>query len=284
MTEPDGRPGARRGRLDRLALPPPGPLREDDDGRRRRSVARRPRARGARPGSRGPSASAPTSASSREAVRIASLDDLPVEVLATVGLHPHEASTSTRGLADVLDAAGGRAGGRRSGSAASTTTTSTRRATPSSSRSRDQLALAVDRDLAVVLHVRDAFDDLFARARRRRRARRGPSCTASRRAPRRRDAAWTRAWWSRSRASSRSRTPRRCATRSARCPLDRLSSRPTARSSPRCRIAGSPNEPALRARSWARRWPRTLNLDLDDGARGHVPQRLERSSALADPA
>ena len=98
--------------------------------------------------------------SSLEAVRIANLDDLSVEVLATVGLHPHDASTGTGALAGVLDAAGadrvvaiGECGldyyyehSPRDAQRAAL---------------RDQLKLAKDRDLAVVLHVRDAFDDLF---------------------------------------------------------------------------------------------------------------------------
>ncbi|HUD68765.1 MAG TPA: TatD family hydrolase [Acidimicrobiales bacterium] len=98
--------------------------------------------------------------SSLEAVRIANLDGLPVEVLATVGLHPHDASRGTGSLGGVLDAEGadrvvaiGECGldyyyehSSRDAQRAAL---------------RDQLALAKDRDLAVVLHVRDAFDDLF---------------------------------------------------------------------------------------------------------------------------
>jgi TatD DNase family protein len=97
---------------------------------------------------------------SRAAIELAALEALPVEVWATVGLHPHEASRGTDGLEALL-------------------------ATPSADRIvaigecgldyfyehsprelqlvalREQLALANAHDLAVVLHVRDAFDDLF---------------------------------------------------------------------------------------------------------------------------
>lgn len=99
-------------------------------------------------------------ASSAEAVRIASLPGQPVDLYATVGLHPHEASTSTRGLAPLLDAPGadrvvaiGECGldyyyEHSSRDAQRTALV-------------DQLRLAVAHDLGVVLHVRDAFDDLF---------------------------------------------------------------------------------------------------------------------------
>lgn len=98
--------------------------------------------------------------SSLEAVRIANLGGLPVDVLATVGLHPHDASSGTGPLAGVLDAEG----------AAKVVAIgecgldyyyehSPREAQREALR--DQLALAKDRDLAVVLHVRDAFEDLF---------------------------------------------------------------------------------------------------------------------------
>jgi TatD DNase family protein len=99
-------------------------------------------------------------AASAEAMRIASLPDLPLDVRATVGLHPHEASTSTQGLESVLDGPGadrvvavGECGldyyYEHSPRAAQLEAL------------RAQLALAEDRGLAVVLHVRDAFDDLF---------------------------------------------------------------------------------------------------------------------------
>ncbi len=94
------------------------------------------------------------------AVALASEAGLPVEVWATVGLHPHEAARGTSGLRELLDGPGaervvaiGECGldyyyehSPRSAQLAAL---------------RDQLALAVERDLAVVLHVRDAFDDLF---------------------------------------------------------------------------------------------------------------------------
>ncbi len=97
---------------------------------------------------------------SRGAIELAAAEDLPVEIWATVGLHPHEASRGIGGLEALL-------------------------ATPGADRIvaigecgldyfyehsprdaqldvlRAQLDLAVAHDLAVVLHVRDAFDDLF---------------------------------------------------------------------------------------------------------------------------
>jgi TatD DNase family protein len=100
-------------------------------------------------------------ASSREAVRIANLPGLPVEVFATVGLHPHEASTSTAGLEAVLDVAGAdRVVGIGECGLDYYYEHSPREAQLAALR--DQLALAVRRELAVVLHVRDAFDDLFS--------------------------------------------------------------------------------------------------------------------------
>jgi TatD DNase family protein len=99
--------------------------------------------------------------SSREAVRIANLEGLAVDVYATVGLHPHEASTSTRGLTAVLDGAGAdRVVGIGECGLDYYYEHSPRDAQLAALR--DQLALAVERQLAVVLHVRDAFDDLFA--------------------------------------------------------------------------------------------------------------------------
>jgi TatD DNase family protein len=100
-------------------------------------------------------------ASSREAVRVAGLDGLAVDVWATVGLHPHEAATTTRGLADVLDAPGA----DRVVAIGECGLDYYYEQSPREAQLvalRAQLALAVERDLAVVLHVRDAFDDLFS--------------------------------------------------------------------------------------------------------------------------
>jgi len=99
-------------------------------------------------------------ATSAAAIELAGLDDLAVELFATVGLHPHEASRGTSGLAEVLDAAdAGRVVGigecgldyfyEHSPRAAQLEVLAA------------QAALAAERDLALVLHVRDAFDDLF---------------------------------------------------------------------------------------------------------------------------
>jgi len=98
--------------------------------------------------------------SSREAVRIAGLDGLAVDVRATVGLHPHEASTSTRGLAEVLDAPGA----DRVVAIGECGLDYYYEHSPRDAQDaalRDQLRLAMDHDLGVVLHVRDAFDDLL---------------------------------------------------------------------------------------------------------------------------
>jgi TatD DNase family protein len=100
-------------------------------------------------------------ATSREAIRIANLEGLAVEVYATVGLHPHEASTSTAGLEAVLDGArGDRVVGIGECGLDYYYEHSPRDAQLGALR--EQLALARSRDLAVVLHVRDAFDDLFS--------------------------------------------------------------------------------------------------------------------------
>jgi TatD DNase family protein len=98
--------------------------------------------------------------SSLEAVRIANLDGLPVEVLATVGLHPHDASTGTGSLEGVLDAPGAEQVVAIGECGLDYYYEHSPREAQRSAL-RDQLALAKDRDLAVVLHVRDAFDDLF---------------------------------------------------------------------------------------------------------------------------
>jgi TatD DNase family protein len=98
--------------------------------------------------------------SSLEAVRIANLDGLSVEVLATVGLHPHDASRGTGSLEGVLDAEGA----ERVVAIGECGLDYYYEHSPRDAQRgalRDQLALAEDRGLAVVLHVRDAFDDLF---------------------------------------------------------------------------------------------------------------------------
>jgi TatD DNase family protein len=100
-------------------------------------------------------------ASSLEAVRIANLEGLAVDVVATVGLHPHEASTSTRGLAGVLESEGA----HRVVAIGECGLDYYYEHSPRDVQLvalREQLALAVERGLAVVLHVRDAFEDLFS--------------------------------------------------------------------------------------------------------------------------
>jgi TatD DNase family protein len=98
--------------------------------------------------------------SSREAVRLANLDDLPIDLYATVGLHPHEASAGTDGLADVLDLPGS----DRVVAIGECGLDLFYEHSPRDAQLRalrEQLALASSRYLAVVLHVRDAFDELF---------------------------------------------------------------------------------------------------------------------------
>jgi TatD DNase family protein len=98
--------------------------------------------------------------SSLEAVRIANLEGLAVDVLATVGLHPHDASSGTASLAAVLDADGA----DRVVAIGECGLDYYYEHSPRDAQRealRRQLALAVERELAVVLHVRDAFDDLF---------------------------------------------------------------------------------------------------------------------------
>ncbi len=98
--------------------------------------------------------------SSLEAVRIASLEGLPVDVLATVGLHPHDASRGAASLDGVLDAEGA----ERVVAIGECGLDYYYEHSPRGAQRqalRDQLALAGVRNLAVVLHVRDAFDDLF---------------------------------------------------------------------------------------------------------------------------
>jgi len=98
--------------------------------------------------------------SSLEAVRIANLDRLPVDVLATVGLHPHDASRGAGTLDGVLDADGA----DRVVAIGECGLDYYYEHSPRDAQREAlvaQLALAAERGLAVVLHVRDAFDDLF---------------------------------------------------------------------------------------------------------------------------
>jgi TatD DNase family protein len=98
--------------------------------------------------------------SSLEAVRIAKLEGLPVDVLATVGLHPHDASRGAATLDGVLDAEGA----ERVVAIGECGLDYYYEHSPREAQRRAlraQLELARVRNLAVVLHVRDAFDDLF---------------------------------------------------------------------------------------------------------------------------
>lgn len=100
-------------------------------------------------------------ATSAAAIGVAMLPDLPVEVFATVGLHPHEAARGTAGLAELLDGEGA----ERVVAIGECGLDYFYEHSPRSDQLvalREQLRLAQDRGLAVVLHVRDAFEDLFA--------------------------------------------------------------------------------------------------------------------------
>ena len=182
------------------------------------------------------------------------------DVWATVGLHPHDASHGVDGIVGLLDRA--RGGGRRA-SAASTTTTTTRRATCSGRRSPPRSALAHERDLALVIHTREAWDDTFAILAAEgvpdthglpllhRRARRGPAV------PR------PRAPTCRSPASSRFKTAGDVRAAAALCPA-----RPAPRRDRRpVPGAGPPPGPAqragLRARWSARPSPRPRDRDIE---------------------
>ena len=107
-------------------------------------------------------------------------------------------------------------------SAAWTTTTSTRRARPNAPPSRRRSRWPTRTGLALVIHARDAWDDLFDMLGRRRRPRADDPALLHR---------WSRRTGSmrgapgcscRSAASSPSRTRRDVRGAAARCPLDRL--------------------------------------------------------------
>jgi TatD DNase family protein len=98
--------------------------------------------------------------SSAEAIRLAGLDGSPVELWATVGLHPHEASSGTRGLRELLDSPGA----ERVVAIGECGLDYFYEHSPREAQLealRDQVRLASERDLALVLHVRAAFEDLF---------------------------------------------------------------------------------------------------------------------------
>jgi TatD DNase family protein len=99
--------------------------------------------------------------SSRDAIELANLPDLPVDLYATVGLHPHEATRGTDGLAELLELPGA----SRVVAIGECGLDLYYEHSPREAQLRvlrEQLALAAAHDLAVVLHVRDAFEELFA--------------------------------------------------------------------------------------------------------------------------
>lgn len=100
-------------------------------------------------------------ATSAAAIRAASTPGLPVEVFATVGLHPHEATRGIDGLAALLEADGA----ERVVAIGECGLDYFYEHSPRADQLvalREQLDLAEAHGLAVVLHVRDAFEDLFA--------------------------------------------------------------------------------------------------------------------------
>ena len=139
----------RRGPLDRQPLPP-----------RRRRGAAAPTRRG-----RGRAPRASTRDRSRVGCDAAAVADgaspSPAahdDVWATAGLHPHDAR---HGVDDDRRRCSTSPRSSPSASAGSTTTTTTRPATRSATAFAAQIALAHERDLPLVIHTREAWDDTF---------------------------------------------------------------------------------------------------------------------------
>ena len=150
-------------------------------------------------------------------------------------------SGATRCARELDELLGDPRGRRRWGSAVSTTTATARRATPRRAAFAGQVELAERHGKPLVIHTREAADDTLAVLRGSRGAR--SCCTASRcptTSTRSSSAAGTR----RSRATSPTRRPHRLQPRRrAACRPSCCCSRPTARTSRRCRTAASPNRP-----------------------------------------
>ncbi len=213
-----GRPAGREGRaaLPGRAVLGPGSTTTATSTTSVSPMARPWRSRGARAAGVGGIITIGTDAMrSRMAIEIAARHD---DVWATVGLHPHDASHGVDTIVALLDAA------RRwwpSGSAGSTTTTTTRHGRSSAPRSPSRSPLAHARDLTLVIHTREAWDETFVDPRHRGCARRTVfHCFTG--GPTRLGAASTSGRSCRSAASSRSQGRRRAHGRAERCPIDRL--------------------------------------------------------------
>ncbi len=95
---------------------------------------------------------------SREALEVAELD-APVEIFATVGLHPHGAESDVEPIVEMARAGHEKLVGIGECGLDYFYEHSSRRAQRSAFAV--QIALAKELDLALVIHAREAFDDLF---------------------------------------------------------------------------------------------------------------------------
>ena len=126
----------------------------DDRGRGRRDRSIGP----GTAGSSGWSASGPTWPPRGPRSAVAERHD---DVLATVGLHPHDASKLDDEWDELVELGRAPTGRRRSARPASTSTTTTRRPTPRRPRSAPRSGSPHERDRALVIHSREAWDDTF---------------------------------------------------------------------------------------------------------------------------
>jgi TatD DNase family protein len=177
---------------------------------------------------------------SAQALEITSVES-PVEIYATVGLHPHDA---LQDIGPVLELA--RRGHPKLVGIGECGLDYFYEHSPRADQRRafaSQIALAHELDLALVIHARDAFDDLFELLK----SEGVPERTVVHCFTGTPDDARPVSRWavtSRSPASSRSRTPNCFARRCARCRWSGSTSRPTVRSWRPCRTEGRANEPA----------------------------------------
>ena len=251
-----------RERLDRRPLPPPGPLRS----RRRdeRPLERRRAGHALAAGVDRVVIIGTDAETSRQALEITGLER-PSRSTRPSGCTPTKRSRTSRRSPSspgaAIDA------WWASASAASTTSTSIRRASASVEAFAAQIALAHELDLALVIHARDAFDDLLDVLR----GEGSPPRTVVHcftGTPEDAENASRRAVTSRCRASSPSRTPSPCARRCAGSRSSGSTSRPTARSWRRCRT-GAGQRAGLRGRGRRVRG-RTARRGLRERARGDV--------------
>ncbi len=99
-------------------------------------------------------------ATSLEALSLAASQSGPVELWATVGLHPHDAATGTAGVAAVARAGGERLVGIGECGLDYYYEHSPREAQRTAFA--EQIRLAHELQLALVIHARDAWDDLWS--------------------------------------------------------------------------------------------------------------------------